>query len=105
MNNIKVVTLCGSTRFKTIFKEVEKNLTKKGIAVLSPQFSDSNDKDEITKEEKILLGKIHLKKVEISDEIFVIDFNNYLGESTKKEIEYARLNHKNIRYYSKEKGF
>lgn len=105
MNSIKVVTLCGSTKFKTIFTEVEKKLTKTGVAVLSPQFSYINDRDEMTKEEKMLLGKIHLKKIQISDEIFVIDFNNYLGESTKKEIEYARLNHKNRRYYSKEKDF
>ncbi len=48
MNSIKVVTLCGSTKFKTIFTEVEKKLTKKGVAVLSPQFSYINDRDEMT---------------------------------------------------------
>lgn len=63
-----------------------------------------NEGFEMTKEEARMLGKIHFKKIEIADEIFVMDVGGYIGESTKREIEHARLNNKNIRYYLNEIG-
>lgn len=97
MKNIKIVTLCGSRKFMKEFNETEIFLTKKGFAVLSPIFCDNS---EITNEMIQSMGKIHLKKIELSDEIFVIDVNRYIGESTIKEIEYAKFQNKQIRYYS-----
>lgn len=103
MNDIKVITLCGSTKFIKEFRESEAMLTRKGFAVISPLLFEQDKSREISKEEATLFGRIHFKKIDISDEIFVIDVDGYIGESTKKEIAYAKRNNKNIKYYSNKK--
>lgn len=100
MKNIAVVTLCGSIKFMKEFKEVEAALTQEGLAVVTPCFFEQNENIEMTTEKVRLFGRIHYKKIKIADEIFVIDVDGYIGESTRREIEYARLNNKSIRYYS-----
>lgn len=101
MKNYKVITLCGSTRFKEEFFEIQKQLTLQGYIVLSVGlFGHKGDK--ITSKQKQMLDDMHKRKIDMATEIFVIDVNNYIGESTKAEIEYAKQTHKNIRYYSKE---
>lgn len=102
MSSINVITLCGSRRFVKEFEKVEKYLTLKGNVVLTPVFYHQRNGLNVTQEEAQLLGKIHFKKIDLSDEIFVIDVESYIGESTKKEIAYAKQNNKRIRYYSKE---
>lgn len=99
MADIKVITLCGSSRFDSKFKEVELLLTRKGFAVLMPIF---RDRLKLNKNDIKLFGRIHLKKITLADEIFVMDVDGYIGESTKKEIEYAKSKNKIIRYYSEE---
>jgi hypothetical protein len=100
LSKIKVITLCGSAKFMKEFKEVETNLTLKGVAVLSPIFFEQSDIGKISQKDVQLLGSIHFRKIELADEIFVMDVGGYIGESTRKEIEFAKRNHKNIRYYS-----
>ena len=58
-----------------------------------------NNKLVLTKEQIELLKEGHLKRIEISDAIFVCNINGYIGESTKKEIEYAKELNKEIMYY------
>lgn len=99
MNNNKVITLCGSRKFSKQFKEVEIELARKGFTVLSPIFGDDL---EITKEEALLFGKAHFRKIELADELFIIDVNRYIGESTLKEIDFAKSLGKNISYYSEQ---
>ena len=99
---MKVVTLCGSTRFKAQFEEANDYLTKQGYAVFSVGFFEKSEGKQITDEEAQLFGELHFKKIDMSDEIFVIDANGYIGESTKREIEYATIHNKKIRYYSDE---
>ena len=102
----KVVTLCGSTRFKEHFIKVQKELTLKGYIVISVGlFGHSGDSevwentDEGTLTEiKVMLDDMHKQKIDMSDEIFVINVNGYIGESTKNEIEYAEKNGKKINY-------
>ena len=96
----KVVTLCGSTRFKDKFFEVAKELTCEGYIVLAP-FHFRHCGDIITPKLSELLYSLHIKKIEISDEIYVINVNGYIGESTEKEIEYAKATSKKIRYLEK----
>ncbi|MFK4566703.1 hypothetical protein [Enterococcus sp. UD-01] len=100
VSKIKVITLCGSAKFMKEFKEVEANLSLKGIAVLSPIFFEQSKTSKITKEVAQLLGNMHFRKIELADEIFVMDVGGYIGESTRKEIAFAKSNNKNIRYYS-----
>lgn len=98
---IKVITLCGSARFKQAFREMEMKLTKLGYAVFSLGFFEKSEGIEITPEEAQLFGEIHLKKIDLADEIFVIDVDGYIGESTQQEIDYAKAQNKIIYYYSK----
>ena len=106
IKNYKVRTLCGSTRFKDEFLKVQKDLTLKGNIVISVGlFSHSGDSEvwenmdegTLTKT-KEMLDDMHKRKIDMSDEIFVINVNGYIGESTKSEIEYAKSLGKRVNY-------
>ncbi|MCH4058147.1 MAG: hypothetical protein LKE89_09630 [Lactobacillaceae bacterium] len=99
-NYSEVVTLCGSRKFANTFRQLEWHLSRLGIVVLSPILIDNR---EITATEAQLFGQLHLKKIDLAVGIFVVDVNGYVGESTKKEIAYAKLHHKKVWYYSAEK--
>ena len=99
INGFKIVTLCGSTRFKEQFFEVQKKLTLKGYIVISVGlFGHSGDDEVWTEGTKEMLDKMHLSKIDLADEIFVINVNGYVGESTKREIEYAKSTGKIVNY-------
>ena len=87
----KVITLCGSTRFKDQFTEAQKDLTLKGnIVITVGLFGHSGDSEALNDEVKAMLDDIHKRKIDMSDEIFVINVGVYIGSSTKSEIEYAK---------------
>lgn len=92
-----VITLCGSIKFKPQFMKVQEELTLNGNIVFTPNFFN-NLKDEINIETKKMLDKMHRQKIDMSNEIYVINFGGYVGESTKSEIEYAKANGKKISY-------
>jgi hypothetical protein len=103
----KVITLCGSTRFKKEFIEVQKKLTLKGHIVISvglfghsgdDEVWDGMDEDTLTKT-KEMLDDMHKRKIDMADEIYVINKGGYIGESTRSEIEYAKAHGKIINYY------
>jgi len=99
----KVITLCGSTRFKQAFNEWNARLTlEEDAVVISVAMWSHGTKINPTEEQKEQLDSIHKSKIDISDEIFVLDVNEYIGESTRSEIEYAEKNNKQVRYLSKE---
>ena len=102
----KVITLCGSTRFKDEFMEANKKLTLEGNIVISVGlFGHSGDNevwenmDEGTlTETKKMLDDIHKGKIDMADEIFVINVGGYIGDSTRSEIDYALKHGKIVRY-------
>lgn len=102
----KVITLCGSTKFKDEFLKAQKDLTLKGNIVISVGlFGHSGDfevwenMDEGTLiKTKEMLDDMHKRKIDMSDEIFVINVNGYIGDSTKSEIEYAIKTGKKVNY-------
>ena len=102
----KVITLCGSTRFKDAFMEAQKKLTLEGNIVISVGlFGHSGDQEvwegmseDTLTQTKIMLGNMHKRKIDMADEIFVINVGGYIGTSTRSEIEYAKANNKPIRY-------
>lgn len=109
MKKYKVITLCGSTRFKNEFMEAQKDLTLKGNIVISVGlFGHSGDNEvweqmdegTLTKT-KEMLDDMHKRKIDMSDEIFVINVGGYIGESTKSEIEYAKKHNKKVNYLEK----
>ena len=98
----KVITLCGSTRFKDAFMEVQKSLTLEGNIVISVGlFGHSGDDEVWTDGTKEMLDDMHKRKIDMADEIFVINVGSYIGYSTKSEIEYAKMTGKAVRYLEK----
>lgn len=102
----KVITLCGSTKFKDEFLKAQKDLTLKGNIVISVglfghsgdfEVWENMDEGTLTKT-KEMLDDMHKRKIDMSDEIFVINVNGYIGDSTKSEIEYAIKTGKKVNY-------
>lgn len=99
IGNFKIITLCGSTKFKDAFIEEQKRLTLEGNIVISVGlFGHSGDNEVWSEGVKIMLDDMHKRKIDLADEIFVINVNGYIGESTKSEIEYAKSVNKNVVY-------
>lgn len=103
----KIVCLCGSTKFKLQFELASKREGLDGNIVLTVACFGHNG--DLSIEEcsdghpiKILLDELHKRKIDLADEILVIDVDKYIGISTKSEIEYAKSNKKLIRYWSEE---
>ena len=99
IDNYPVITLCGSTHFKDEFMEAQKRLTLEGNIVISVglfgHFSDDEVWTEGTKE---MLDDMHKRKIEMADEMFVINVGGYIGSSTRSEIEYASSTGKAVHY-------
>lgn len=97
LNGFKVITLCGSTKYATEFKNLAEELTLDGNIVLSPYVFSHVNNLYIDDETNEMLLNIQKAKIDISDCIFVINVDDYIGENTRKEIEYAIANNKEIR--------
>ena len=96
----KVITLCGSTKFKDDFLREQKRLSLEGNIVISVGLFGHSGDNEVWKEgTKEMLDDMHKRKIDMSDSIHVINVNGYIGSSTKSEIEYAKLTGKKITYY------
>jgi hypothetical protein len=95
----KVITLCGSTKFKRQFMDQQKRLTLQGDIVISVGlFGHSGDNEVWQEGTKEMLDEMHKRKIDLADEIFVLNVNGYIGSSTKSEIDYAIANDKVVRY-------
>ena len=106
VGNYKVITLCGSTRFKDEFMEAQKQLTLEGNIVISVglfghagdnEVWENMDEGTLTATKK-MLDDMHLRKIDMADEIYVINVGGYIGASTRAEIAYAERAGKAIRY-------
>ena len=102
----RVITLCGSTRFKDEFMEAQKRLTLEGNIVISvglfghagdTEVWENMDEGTLTKT-KEMLDDMHKRKIDMADEIYVINVGGYIGSSTRSEIEYATKAGKAVRY-------
>jgi hypothetical protein len=99
IENFKIVTLCGSTKFKDQFIAEQKRLTLEGNIVISVGlFGHSGDVEVFTDNTKEMLDNMHKRKIDLADEIFVINVGGYIGTSTKNEIEYAISTNKPVVY-------
>ena len=102
IKGVRIITLCGSTRFVDTFNEWRKKLTLEGEIILSielvlPQ-SEREDPQHNNYKAKQMLDELHLRKIDLSDEIFVLNVGGYIGESTSREIAYAQKTGKAIKY-------
>ena len=95
----KIITLCGSTRFKEEFLQAQKELTLQGNIVISVGlFGHSGDEEVWNDGVKEMLDDMHLRKIDMADEIFVVNVGGYIGESTRREIAYADAHGKKVNY-------
>ena len=102
----KVITLCGSTRFKDAFMEAQKRLTLEGNIVISVGLFGHSGDDEVwdgmnegtLSKTKEMLDDMHKRKIDMADEIYVINVGGYIGDSTRSEIAYALATGKRVNY-------
>lgn len=95
----KVITLCGSTKFKDDFMREQKRLSLEGNIVISVGMFGHSGDDEVWQDSiKEMLDDMHKRKIDMADEIFVINKGGYIGTSTKSEIEYAISTNKKVNY-------
>lgn len=98
----EVITLCGSTRFKEEYLEVQKRLTLSGKIVLSVGLFNHAENERLTDEQENMMDELHLRRIDLSNGIYVIDVGGYIEPSIRNEIEYATSQNKSVRYYSRE---
>ena len=93
-----IITLCGSTKFKDQFTEQQRRLTLEGNIVISVGMFGHADNEAMTEKTKEMLDDMHFRKIDLADEIFVINVDGYIGYSTSREIVYAKTTGKPVRY-------
>jgi len=95
----RVITLCGSTRFKDEFMEAQKRLSLAGNIVISVGLFGHSGDDEVWADGvKEMLDDMHKRKIDMADGIYVINVGGYIGSSTRSEIEYAKSQGKTVGY-------
>ena len=95
---MKIITICGSYRYFNIMREVALDLELQGNPVLTP-IDLTKPVDAYSEEDFDMLGKMHKEKIKISDAIYVVNKDNYIGNSTRSEIEFAKSLGKEVIYY------
>ena len=96
---MKIIAVCGSMKFRDEMMRLSEKLELEGNCVLTPIFPVGPNKKVYTKEEEAILDQAHKERIKLSDSIFVVNVNNYIGSSTKSEIEFAKSLGKKIFYY------
>ncbi len=99
---MKIITLCGSLRFQKEMLEAAERLELAGNCVLTPVFPASEDKNAYTEKELSVLGAMHREKIKLSDAVFIVNVNGYIGSATKGELEFAKSLGKEVLYYTEE---
>jgi hypothetical protein len=90
----EIVCVCGSTRFTDEIRAANRDLTFAGAIVVAP----SEPEGLITNEQKAALDTLHLRKIDLADRVLVVNPDGYVGESTGREITYARAARKPVSF-------
>ena len=93
-----VICLCGSTRFVEVFRYVNQRETLAGKIVLAPGCFQGDAVLEVLPGVKQQLDDLHLRKIDLADVVKILDVGGYIGESTRRELEYARAHDKIIEW-------
>ena len=104
----KIVCLCGSMRFYRTFLLANRQESLAGHIVLTPAHVPTPELPigvhAITTEQKAFLDELYLRKIELADEILVLNVGGWIGESTSREISHAKALGKPIRYWEAPSG-
>ena len=96
---MKIITLCGSLKFQKEMMIVAEKIALEGNCILTPVYPVSENMER-TEEQLIKLKEAHFNRIELSDAILVVNVNDYIGNSTNLEIEYAKKLGKEVIYYT-----
>ena len=101
----QIVCLCGSTRFWRQFQKSGLDETMAGRIVLSIGAASGTDDDHfgnLPREEydrvKTMLDELHKRKIDLADEVLILNVGGYIGDSTRSELDYAIAHGKPVRY-------
>lgn len=98
---MKIITVCGSLRFYKEMMEITEKVELQGNCMLVPIYNPNKpNKDAFTEEEALMLDKMHKERIKLADAILVVNVDDYIGSSTKNEIEFAKSLNKEIIYYT-----
>lgn len=97
---MKIITVCGSFKYSDIMNEITEKMELAGNCMLTPIKLTRPNKESYTPEEGKVIEQMHKEKIRISDAILVVNVDNYIGTSTKEEIEFAKSLNKEIIYYT-----
>ncbi len=97
---MKTITICGSMRYVKEMLEVAEKIELQGNVVLLPLYNPWKKKRNYTKDEYNILEEVHKERIKLAEAILVVNVDNYIGESTSKEIEFAKKLGKEIIYYT-----
>lgn len=97
---MKIITVVGSIKYQREMMDIAMKLELEGNCMLVPIVHHTRDKDNYSKEKLEMLGKMHKEKIKLSDAVLVVNVDNYIGKSTKSEIEFAKSLNKEIIYYT-----
>ena len=105
----KIVVMCGSSKFVEIMAVVEWYIERDELAItmglnLLPSWYPNCPADHLAEHEGCTteMDELHLRKIDLADEIFVVDWDGYIGDSTSREIKYAMGKNIRIRYFSRD---
>lgn len=108
-NQPTIVCLCGSTRFWRLFQQASLAETMDGKIVLSIGAASGTDDEHfgnLPRHEydriKTMLDQLHMRKIELADEVLILSVDHYIGESTARELAYARQLGKRVRFWESE---
>jgi len=102
MEKPTVVCLCGSTRFKDAFTAAMRDETLNGKIVLTVGVFSHLEGLNMDGATKQMLDELHLRKIDLADEVLFINVGGYIGQSTKRELTYAKDHAKVIRFLEQE---
>ncbi|MCD9902768.1 hypothetical protein LUR56_28360 [Streptomyces sp. MT29] len=98
----EIVCICGSTRFVDEMSAANRDLTFAGVIVVAPgvlpRSGDREAGESITDKQKAALDALHLRKIDLADRVLVVNPGGYIGESTSREIAYARATGKPVSF-------
>ena len=90
----EIVCICGSAKFVTEIRAASRELTSSGVIVVAPSEADESP----TPGQKTVLDALHLRKIDLADRVLIVNPGGYVGESTRREIAYARAAGKPITF-------
>lgn len=93
----EIVCISGSVRFAQEMRVANREMTFAGVIVLAPGEA-GNMMDAVTQEQKDALDELHLRKIDLADRLLVVNPGGYLGESTSREIAYAKATGKPVSF-------